>query len=402
MPPTLPSITVGAAGSDIPGFTNLQIQAAVDHVAALGGGEVVLSAGTFRMADSLHLRPRVTVRGQGRRTVLRKNAMKTARIIAYLGYGQQDLLVDHPERFKVGEGILLRDDNAFGFYTTVATLIRREGDVWFTNRPHSHDYLPRAHGVAETLFPVVAAVDADDTALESLRIEGNRRQNPVAANGCRAGGFLGLRAQRLRLRDIVIRDYHGDGLSFQMCDDADIADCVIENCVQNGLHPGSGSQRFRIRNCVARGNGACGLFYCLNVRHGIIEDCLIERNGLHGVSIGERDTDNVNLRLNVRHNGGYGLFFRPCPRNDAPHRAVFEGCHFEDNGLQEKATKAEILVQGEVDGVRLTGNLIRPRSGLTAIRCRPQAQDCLCTDNRIEPTPSRSPGGASRVRRTKK
>ena len=42
------------------------------EVAGLGGGIVEIGEGEFRMRDSLHLRPRVTVRGQGAKTVLRK------------------------------------------------------------------------------------------------------------------------------------------------------------------------------------------------------------------------------------------------------------------------------------------------------------------------------------------
>ena len=69
------TITCGAAGSDFPGFTNRQIQAAVNAAAGLGGGEVVLSRGTFALEDSVHMKTGVVLRRQGAGTVLLKDPM---------------------------------------------------------------------------------------------------------------------------------------------------------------------------------------------------------------------------------------------------------------------------------------------------------------------------------------
>ncbi len=360
-------VTVGKSSCDIKGFTQAHIQAAVELVAGAGGGEVELSEGVFRMADALHLRSRVTVKGQGASTVLEKNAMKTARIISFLGYGHYDLELDQPDLFEVGEGILIRDNNAFGFYTTIATLVRREGKVWFTNRPHNHDYLGSNGGLVETLFPIIEAVDIEDAAVEGLRVEGNSRVNPVMTNGCRGGGFLALRCSRLRVHALTVRDYNGDGIGFQTCDDMALSDCVVEECTGNGYHPGSGSNRFRMQRCTARKNGGCGLFYCLRVRQGLLEDSLFENNGSHGLSIGERDTCNVNRNLILRGNGGAGIWFRPCERTNAAHHNSFEKCAVYGNCQKMGEAEAEIVLQGETEGIRLIGNRIRRKAGHLAI-----------------------------------
>ena len=44
----------------------------VDYVGQLGGGVVEIGPGTYTMGDSLHLRSRVTVRGAGDQTILKK------------------------------------------------------------------------------------------------------------------------------------------------------------------------------------------------------------------------------------------------------------------------------------------------------------------------------------------
>ncbi len=67
-----PEITVGRKDCDLTGDDNRVLQAAVDYIAALGGGTVIIGPGQYEMHDSLHLRSNVTVRGTKGKTVLRK------------------------------------------------------------------------------------------------------------------------------------------------------------------------------------------------------------------------------------------------------------------------------------------------------------------------------------------
>jgi polygalacturonase len=65
-------ITVGTSTADLLGNDNRALQTAVDYVGYLGGGVVQIGPGEYLMRDSLHLRNRVTVRGAGEKTVLKK------------------------------------------------------------------------------------------------------------------------------------------------------------------------------------------------------------------------------------------------------------------------------------------------------------------------------------------
>jgi hypothetical protein len=381
-------LSVGNDRCEIKGLTNTHIQCAVDRVAMLGGGEVELSEGTFHMADSLHLRSGVLVKGQGERTVLRKSAMKSALVSTYLGFGHNDIVVDHPERFAAGEGILIADARASGFYQTQGTLVRREDDTWFYSESHAHDYNARNGGVVKTLYSVVSAIDVYDARLEGVSIDGNAAEND-ALNGCRGGGFFAHRANRTAVVDVAVRNFNGEGFSFQTCDDLELDRCLAEACTGNGFHPGSGSNRFRIHHCRATDCGVCGLFYCLRVRDSVLEDCVFERNGSHGVSVGGRDTDHVNRRLTIRGNGGAGFFFRPGDRSLAAHRNRVEGCRIENNCTRDG--EAEIVLQGETDGVVLTGNTIVRRADRPGILVKPEMPAFEASGNSIEP------GGADAV-----
>lgn len=381
-----PRISVGGESADIRGFTNLHIQCAVDHVAQLGGGAVELGEGVYRMANSLHLRSGVTVIGRGEGTILRKDAMKQARVTTFLGFGHFDVVVDHPDNFEIGEGVLIRDRNAPGFYQTVGTLVRRQEETWFIDRPFAHDYTEQADGLVQTLFPVISAVDVADAAVEHVVVEGNRQENE-AINGCRGGGFFAHRSNRIAVRGVTVRNFLGEGFSFQTCDELELDGCVAEDCSGNGFHPGSGSNRFHIHHSAAHRCGGNGLFYCLRVRDGVLEDCVFADNGLHGVSIGSRDTGHMNRRLTVRGNRGAGVFFRPGDQGTAAHNNTMQECILEGNAGADAGgdEPAEIILQGQARGVRLIDNRIQRRAGRAGILIMPEMGEFEQRGNVITP-----------------
>ena len=351
-------IKVGKGNVDIKGFTNEHIQYAVDRAAFFGGGIVELSEGIFNMADSLHLRDGVLVIGKGNKTILKKNPMKQARILGYLGYGHNDIIVDKPDIFEIGEGVIVGDDKSVGFYQTLGTLIAREGNTWFYNQMHAHDYGERDNAFVKTLFPIISAVNVNDAHVENIVIEGNSAKNELM-NGCRGAGFYAYRSNKITAKHIIVRDYNGEGFGFQTCDDLRLEHCIAEQCAGNGFHPGSGSNRFVITDCIARKCGACGLFYCLRMRDSVLQNCTFEDNREHGVSIGERDIRHINRNLIIRNNGGAGIYFRDCSSELAAHGNVVENCRLEGNC--RKDGEAEIVLQGETKGIKIIGNRIHRR-----------------------------------------
>ena len=70
-------LVMGLLGATVEGRSSRDIQVVVDRVAAQGGGEVFLPAGTYQMDDSLHLRSRVRIRGEGEKTILRTGCVVT-------------------------------------------------------------------------------------------------------------------------------------------------------------------------------------------------------------------------------------------------------------------------------------------------------------------------------------
>ncbi len=348
----LPRITVGPKDADLIGNDNRALQAAVDYIAALGGGVVEIGAGEYLMHDSLHLRPNVTVRGAKGQTVLRKTSSVVSALALDGDFGEQQITVEDPNGFAVGCGVAVWDDRAGGFHTTVARITGQRGHTFSIDKPLMADCMVASHAKAATVFPVVSAYHAQGIRIENLTIEGSKGDN-VALNGCRGAGIFLYGSHGATIQGCTIRNYNGDGISFQQSNDVTVTDCISEDNASLGLHPGSGSQRPTIQRCIARRNGTDGLFLCWRVRHGTFEHNVLEENGRFGISIGHKDSDNL-LRHNiVQENKSNGIFFRNESLGMAPHRNRLEENVIENNG------GAEIRIRGEVNDLVFRKNVIR-------------------------------------------
>lgn len=351
-----PRVTVSPQSADIVGADNRALQAAVDYIAGLGGGTVEVGPGEFLMRDSLHLRPHVSVVGTPGRTVLRKAKAAVARLGLDGDFGEEQVTLVSPEGFQVGDGIAVWDNNAGGFHTTVGRITGRSGNTFSISMPLNADCLVGQKAQAATVFPVISGYHAEGVRLANLTIDGNKSEN-ISLNGCRGGGIFLYRGFGAVISNCVVRNYHGDGISFQQSNDVLVQGCVSEGNAGLGLHPGSGSQRAVIRECVARENGEDGLFLCWRVRHGLFEKNILENNGRFGISIGHKDTDNL-LRENVvRSNHGDGVFFRNESLGMAGHRNRIENNLIENNGTKEPVSG--IRVRGETKDLVFKGNVIR-------------------------------------------
>lgn len=352
----LPTISVGLKDAVIVGGDNRALQAAVDYIAGLGGGTVEIRAGEYVMYDSLHLRSSVTVRGEKGKTILRKAKGICAKLALDGDYGEEQITVADPKGFEVGYGVAIWDAGSGGFHTTVARITGRNGNTFSIDAPLNADCMVGNKAQAATVYPVVSGYNLEGARVENLIIEGNKGEN-VPLNGCRGGGIFLYRGFGTVIQDCVVRNYNGDGISFQQSNDVIVRGCVSEGNANLGLHPGSGSQRPVVQECIARRNGQDGLFLCWRVRHGLFENNLFEDNGQYGISIGHKDSDNLIRDNLVRRNHQEGVYFRNEAAGMAPHRNRVEDNVIEDNGAAGEV--AAIRVRGETKGLVFRHNTIR-------------------------------------------
>ncbi|MBN2310214.1 MAG: right-handed parallel beta-helix repeat-containing protein [Candidatus Hydrogenedentes bacterium] len=351
-------IRVGIDDGDLRGGDHRALQAAVDYVAGLGGGTVRIGPGRYVMRNALFLRDNVRVVGTPGETVLAVADAASSALAVDGDCNELQITLADPSGFRVGDGVAVRDKRfGGGFCVTTATLTEQlEPATFRISTPLYLDYYVSKEGTAQRIFPAVAGLEIGNAAVEGLTIEGNG-EHSFWLDGCRGGGIFLFKCADVHIRGCTVRDYNGDGISFQVSSDVIVEDCLAEHNMGYGLHPGSGSQRPVMRSNRSLNNGSDGMYVCWRVRHGLFEGNELRGNGRVGISIGHKDSDNEFRENLIAESAQAGVLFR---REDEPmgaHRNVFEHNRIVDNGLAG-GVRACVVVEGHHLGVAFRHNEI--------------------------------------------
>ena len=349
------TLTIGQNEGDLQGSNDKIIQAGIEYLHRVGGGTLHILPGVYLMQNAVYLSPNITLRGSGEKTVLKKAGSVVTALVRDSDWFEYGVEVGDAKGFTPGGGIMLRSKTGTGdwqFDVRQATVIAIEGNVLFLDRLTKENFWTEKDATAATIFPILTAENVDNVVVEDIVLDGSREQNEHI-NGNFAGAVFIQHCNKWRFRNVTAQNYNGDGYSFQVCDDIHFESCRAIDNADLGFHPGSGSQRPTVRNCIARRNGTDGLFLCWRVRHGLFEDNVLEENGQFGISIGHKDSDNLFRHNTSRQNKQNGLFFRNETVGMAPHRNRFEENIIENNG------GPEIRIRGEVNDLTFVKNMIR-------------------------------------------
>jgi len=353
-------IRVGVKKGDVVGRTNRELQMAADLLAAKGGGTLEIGPGVYTMEDALHLRSGVHVTGAGAKTVLKRAGGVSALAVDDPDLGQQKVKVKSTRGFKVGMGVTILDDKAGGYMTSVSriTKIDARKKVIYVADHHVFNYHLEHRARITNAASVISAKDVEDVVVENLTVDGNRRRNRETINGCVGGGIYLFKAKRCRIAGCKVKDFSGDGISFQITQDIVVEDCVVDGVSVLGIHPGTGSARPVVRRCKMMDCGADGLFLCWRVQEGLFEKCEVTGSGRWGISIGHKDSRNLFRGNTVRKSALSGIIFRNDPKRNTGNYNRFEKNLIEANG--QKTASCAVEIRGETTGLEFTGNTIRP------------------------------------------
>lgn len=356
-----PEIRVGIEGGDIRGGDHRALQAAVDYVAALGGGTVYIEPGRYAMRNALTLRDNVRVIGVPGKTVLAACDGVKSDLACDGDCNQRQITLVDSTGFRVGDGVAIRDDRfSGGFTVTTATLTAQvDANTFSISAPLYLDYMVSREASASLAFPVVGGWQVKDAAIEGVTIDGNRvKSNPLG--GCRGGGIYLFECERIAIRNCTVRGYNGDGISFQVSHHVTVEECFCENNAGHGLHPGSGSQCPVLRGNRSLRNDRDGMYVCWRVKHGVFENNELQSNKGVGMSIGHKDTDNVFRQNKIVGNGGAGVEFRRESEPMGAHRNLFENNVILDNGVGTagRPARACVVMRGNHNDVVFRKNII--------------------------------------------
>lgn len=377
------TVTVGPKDADLIGTSHKVLQAAVDYVAGLGGGTVHILPGEYRLRGSVRLRSGVRLLGSGSESILIKEPSQTVKLATDSDWYDQEITLADARGFAVGDSVCLKTKNPHNGSLTILkqTLVARSGNRFKLDKALRDNFWQLGESTCSSLFPLVTGDEIERIAVENITLDGNRANNELL-DGNYAGCIFLQDCRNVVFRGVEARNYHGDGLSWQICHDV-----VVENCYSHdhsglGLHPGSGSQRPVIRRNRLERNDI-GIFFCWGVKYGLAEDNQCTGNRV-GISIGHRDTDNLIRRNTVTGSTGVGILFRP---ERGPgfcgHRNRLEENVVVDNGKEDGIA---IDIQGGTESITLHQNQLKESRGPAqriGIRLGPQTRDIRLESNQI-------------------
>jgi hypothetical protein len=376
-------VTVGQQDADMIGNDHRAIQAAVDYVTRLGGGTVKVKKGTYRLRNAIYLSSNIHLVGEGNDTILIKEPSATTTLEADSDWYDQEITLKDAAGFKVGDGVCLRSRDAKTGVPTVLkrTLVARSGNRFKLDKALRENLWQMNNATCSSLFPILTGEYIENIRIENIVLDGNRSRNDEL-DGNYAGCIFLQDCGQVVINGVTARNYHGDGISWQICHDVTVENCVSENNKGLGLHPGSGSQRPIIRNNVLRNNDI-GIFFCWGVKYGLAEKNTIDGNRV-GVSIGHRDTDNLVTENTITGSKLNGVLFRPeRGPSFAGHRNRIENNRFIDNSPEGGNV---IDIQGGTESITIRKNeFSESRQGKErhAIRQGSETKNILLENNQI-------------------
>ncbi len=323
-------ITVGGEKADIAGFTNEAIQMAVDALPAVGG-TVILEPGIFRMKAPVKMRSDVVLKGSGPGTILKRIDGFHSKFIMDADFGELKITVEDPSGFKPGMSFQITNDPYHECWDVTTGLITDiVGNVLYIDTYLIRDYDCEENGMITNAGSCILAMGVENITIADLTIDGNKEKND-RLDGCNGGGIAILKSRDATVENVHVRDFNGEGITWQITENVTVRDCEISGCTNMGLHPGTGSP-----NSVIEGNNShdnkVGLFICWRVSHSTVRNNQFHNNSDCGISTGHKDTYVTFENNHIYDNAGDGVYFRQEDEKNSPHRNIFLRNVIENNG----------------------------------------------------------------------
>jgi len=376
-------ITVGGSGADIPAFTSRAIQIALHAIRERGGGVVKLNPGTFQIIGPVRLSSNISLVGSGKSTILKKcDGFKTSFVID-ADWGMLKAEVKDVSGFQKGMGIQLYDDkHNQGWDVTTAVITDIQDNVIYFDNHTVNDYLSDLNGTITNGCSIIEVFGAENVKITDLVIEGNKSTNDYL-NGCRGGGIYIHQSKNCTLENVQINEFNGDSFSWQITENITVNGCEASNGGGLGFHPGTGSDRSIVENCISHHNHGDGIFLCWRVQNSIFKNNTVYANR-NGISIGHKDTDNLFENNRVYENENHGVFFRNENEQNSGHRNVFTNNVIENNGMSRES--CGFYIGGETHDITITNNTICSTgkgNQTTAILVGKKSSKITAKDNQI-------------------
>ncbi len=324
-------ITVGGADADVCGFNNQSIQYAIDAVAKTGG-TVKLNPGLYKITAPVRMKSNVKLIGSGRETILKRGKGVQTRFVVDADYAELKLTVENSDGFEPGMKIQVTDQNNSSCWNvSTAYITDIQDETIYIDNYLIRDYRSDRDGLVSNASSVIEVIEAENVLISNLTADGNRAEN-FFADGCNSAGILILKSKKVTVDNVHVKDFNGEGISWQITENVTIRNSEISGSGNTGMHPGTGSPFTVIENNNVHHNDNDGLFICWRVYQSTVTSNRFHNNGRFGICTGHKDTDVIFTGNHIFENGSDGVHLRGERESNAPHRNTFVKNVIENNG----------------------------------------------------------------------
>ncbi len=326
-------ITVGGENADILGFNNQSIQFAIDALENTGG-TVFLNPGSYDIIAPVRMMSNVRLVGSGKVTVLKRCKGVQTKYNIDADYGELKITVDNPDGFEIGMKVQVTDDQNNGCWNVSTAYITDITDnVIYIDKGLIRDYRSDLNGLISNASSVIEVIDAENSSISNLVVDGNRAEN-FFADGCNSAGILIFKSREITIDNVHVKDFNGEGISWQITENVTVKNCEISGSGNTGMHPGTGSPFSVIENNNVHHNDRDGLFICWRVYQSKVTGNAFHHNERYGVCTGHKDTDVIFEGNHIFNNASDGVHLRSERESNAPHRNTFVRNIIENNGTE--------------------------------------------------------------------
>lgn len=324
-------ISVGGKNADVPGYDNRAIQYAIDALENIGG-VVRLNPGLFEINAPVRLISNVKIIGSGKETILKRGKGVQTKYIVDADYGELKLTLENSDGFEVGMKVQVTDDENNGCWNVSTAYISDIVDnVIHIDKRLIRDYRSDKNGVVSNASSIIEIIGVKNVSVSNFTADGNGSEN-FFADGCNSAGILVLQSTDITIDNVHVKDFNGEGISWQMTEKVTVQNCEVSGSGNTGLHPGTGSPYSVIENNNIHHNKRDGLFICWRVNDSEVKGNKFHNNGRFGICTGHKDTDVVFEGNHIFENKSDGVNLRGERESNAPHRNTFVNNIIENNG----------------------------------------------------------------------
>jgi len=353
-------LIVGGDGADVAGFTEQSIQFAIDALEKTGG-KVILTPGLFNIFAPVRLKSNVSLAGSGDGTVLKRERGIQSRYIVDADYGELKITLEDSDGFAIGMKVQVTDDQNNGCWNVSPAYITDIADnVIYLDRGLIRDYRSDQNGLVSNASSVIDVIGAENCTISDLVIDGCGNEN-FLADGCNNAGILILKSRYITVDNVHVRDFNGEGISWQITEHVTVKNSEISGSGNIGLHPGTGSPFSLIENNDVHHNAVDGLFICWRVYESTVKGNRFHHNGRFGICTGHKDTDVLFENNFISENGSDGVNLRGEREANAPHRNSFYRNIIENNGTDGGGYGFSI--NSPAKELKLTENIFKNSTG---------------------------------------